>query len=1064
MDSSVYDAMVRMSQDFKMGTPLIDGQGNWGSIDGDSSAAMRYCVTGDTLINTNQGLIRIDDIVKNSKLSSETDIDLDILSLNNKQNKAVKFFNSGKHPTKEVLIDGGYSIKGSYNHPLLTLTTNENGEPIFYWKTIENLSVGDFVVLDRNVKAIQSKNDKISLKEAKLLGSLVSEGYISEKTGRIGFTNSDTEWLNEMELLMNEIFDLNVGKNESSNNCFDLTVHSRKNFSEIVLKYDLKDKSENKIVPKVVLQSSLSIQAEFLKYLFEGDGTVTAKIRERERNGKITNRSDIHIGYTSKSNELLKQIQIMLLQFGIYSSILKDGNIKRLRITGKNNIILFYENIGFAFKRKQDILEKGYNLSLNNNGFIPIGKDSVPFLKEYVSKTNKSLTQSLGFTNKQKFKKNKEQLKKVLSENVYKCIEDFHSLNYLYLPIVDIKENGEETVYSIKVDSKCHSFVGNGIINHNTECKLKPIALELLKELNKDIVEYMPNFDDTEFEPTILPSILPNLFINGTEGIAVGFRTEIPPHNLSELVDVIIAYIKNPKISFEKILEILPAPDYPTGGIIVNKEEMLDLYKTGEGRVSIRAKFETETSSNGKTNLIVTEIPYTQSGSKQGLIDNIANLLKDKKIDSISDIRDESQGEDVRIVLEVKKGFNPEDVKHILYKNTKLQDNQSCNFLVIDKNTPRKINIKEYISLYLDFQEELLLKKYNILLNKALNRQEVLEGLLKAIDYIDAIIELLRGAKNRESVRKCFTTGDTTGIKFKTKKNEKIASSFAFTETQTNAILKMELQRLINLEADKIVEDKTSLAKDILNYQTILSNKKNLSKIIISNLKEMQKKYGVSRKTKVIDSEIKIIETKVVEEDVQILIDRFGYIKSVDLNSIQRSSEDTINQFKYSIVAKNTDKICIFMKSGQLHQIKVSDIAKGKIKDKGTPLDVICKINKEDTIMYIAPLKDIFNSKILFLLESGYLRFVEMKEYITNRQTVTATKIDNEQLLYIRAIANEEQLLIQTNKKVHKIDLVKMPLHKKSVKGKKVINLKKGEVILNASVNEVDLEVAITKE
>lgn len=596
-----------------------------------------------------------------------------------------------------------------------------------------------------------------------------------------------------------------------------------------------------------------------------------------------------------------------------------------------------------------------------------------------------------------------------------------------------------------------------------TECKLQPIALELLKELNKEIVDYIPNFDDTDLEPTILPSILPNLILNGTEGIAVGFKTEIPPHNLNEVVNALIAYIKNPKITINEILDILPAPDYPTGGIIVNKEDMLNLYSTGEGTVSIRAKIETEESSYGKTNLIVTDIPFTQSGRKQYLIEDIANLIKDKKIDSISDIRDESQGEDVRIVIEVKKGFKPEDIKHILYKKTKLQDNQTCNFLVIDKGVPRTIDIKEYFRLYLEFQEEIMTKKYNILLKKALTNKEKLEGLLKAIGLIDVLIEVLRGAKNREAVKSCFKKGDTSNITFKTKKNEKIAKTFDFTELQCNAILEMKLERLINLEEDKLLADKAKLEREITQYINILSNRKNLLKVIIKNLKDIEKTYGVKRKTKLTNSKIKIIEEKIIEEDVQILIDRFGYIKTVDLSSIQKSSEDIISQYKFSLVAKNTEKICIFTKSGMLYQLKTMDIPKVKIKDKGTPLDVILKLDKNDDILLITSSEKILKNKLLFVLSDGFVRLVPSEEFNTNRQCIVATKVDGNELLAIKIISLQENLTIKTNKKSYRIDLIKMPSHKKTVKGKKVISLKKEEEISKIEIKELD-EVAITKE
>lgn len=583
-----------------------------------------------------------------------------------------------------------------------------------------------------------------------------------------------------------------------------------------------------------------------------------------------------------------------------------------------------------------------------------------------------------------------------------------------------------------------------------TECKLEPIAMEILKELNKDIVEFVPNFDDTELEPTVLPTFLPNLFVNGTEGIAVGFKTEIPPHNLKELTEAIIAYIKNPNITFEEILEIMPGPDYPTGGIIINKKEMIKLYSTGNGTVSIRSKIKTEEGTYGKTNLIITEIPYTQSGKKQALIENIANLVRDKKIDGISDIRDESQGEEIRIVIEVKKGFNIEEVKHILFKKTALQDNQSCNFLVIDKNVPVRINIKDYFKLYLEFQEEILYRKYEILLNKSNKRKEVLLGLLDAAQYIDVIIEILKGAQKREHVKDCFKNGDTSNIKFKTKKNENIAKKFRFTEIQTNAILEMKLERLINLELEKITLEKETIDKNIEKYEKIISNKKNLYKEIINNLKEIQKKYSNNRKTLVTDRKTKTIKEKIVKEDLYVVIDRFGYIKTIDIPTYERTSKEDLDKQKHLLKVENIDTLYIFTKLGMLHKLKINDIPKGKFKDKGHPLDVITKYDKSDDILLLTTNT---KSKLLFVMKDSSSKLVDFSEFITNRKTIKIMNLKDNEIMFIKSITNEKEIKIITNKEEYLVKINEIPLLTKDVKPKKILKTKKDEIVTSLKLN-----------
>lgn len=1029
---------------------------------------MRYCLTGDTLVNTNRGLIAIKDIVKQAMSNSETDIDLNVLSIGNKINKASKFFNSGEHEIKEIKTKEGYSIKGSHNHPVLTLTKGLNGEPTLYWKTLENVSVGDYIVLNRDINGLSSNIDLVSEEEAKFLGSIISEGYLNLSNNRLGFTNSNLDWVNQVKKLMEDVLGIKHVCEYPCGNCREVCVHSKEHIQEWIDKYDLVPYSENVVVPSKILQSSLNIQAIFLKYLFEGDGSPT--FAKRKRGSRIT--TEYNITYTSQSLKLLNQIQIMLLQWGIYSKIHADRKCHRLIITGKTNLKNFCENIGFAFETKQAISNEILEYTKNVGVFETYGKDFIPFVKEYIqSKYGERFANRHGIVNSRKFNKNKTTLKEKLSKEDFELINNLHSLNYLYLPVSEINDLEKETVYSIKVDSDCHSFVANGILNHNTEAKLSPIAMEMLKELNKEIVEFMDNFDAKEKEPTILPTILPNLFLNGTDGIAVGMKTEIPSHNLNELCNAIQAYIKKPSITTKELLEYLPAPDFPTGGVIVNKDDMLDLYETGVGKILLRAKIEQEDAGYGKTNLIIKEIPYTQSGRVTKLIESIAQLVKDKKLDEISDIRDESGGMDsdvnaMRIVLEVKKNVDINKLLNKLYKKTKLQDTQGCSFLVIDKGQPRIISLKDYIALYLEFQEEILTKKYEILLKKAINRKEVVAGLLRAIDCIDLIIEILRGSKNQEMVRKCLMYGDTTDINFKTKKNVALASKLDFTELQVNAILDMKLQRLINLEMTKLVAEDDDLSKRIDEYEGILSNKKKLYKVISDNLKYLQKTYSKERKTKITNSTIveDFLEVEVLEEDVQILIDRFGYVKTVDMVSVQRSSEETIKQYKQIITAKNTDKLCLFTNKGNLHQIKLSDIPKGKIKDKGLPLDVLCKFEDDEEIMVTIPYNNLAESKVIFAYNDGLIKKVNGTEFETIRKKTVATKLykDNK-LIGIVPITTQEKLILHSERKDYVVDILAIPEVGKNIKGEKIKLLKKDEVN-SIIVEEVISETAMTKE
>ena len=321
-----------------------------------------------------------------------------------------------------------------------------------------------------------------------------------------------------------------------------------------------------------------------------------------------------------------------------------------------------------------------------------------------------------------------------------------------------------------------------------TECRLSPLGLSMIESISPDVVEFKDNYTSEEREPTILPCLFPNLFLNGTEGIAVGMRSEIPTHNLGELIDAILAYMKKPKITTEELLEIIPGPDYPTGATIINKNELLELYKTGVGKIIIRAKIETEKGENGRTNLVVTEIPYTLSGQKEKLKDNLISLMKDKKLEEVADLRDESDAEGVRIVLEVKKGVDIPNLINKLYKKSRLQDTEACNFLVVNGQSPKQVGLKAYFEEFITFQEDIYTKKYKALLEKALHRQEMNNGLLLAFDMVDVIIETIRNAKNVATAKECLMTGNTKDIAFKTKKSASVANTFKFTEVQAQYI------------------------------------------------------------------------------------------------------------------------------------------------------------------------------------------------------------------------------------------------------------------------------------
>lgn len=619
----------------------------------------------------------------------------------------------------------------------------------------------------------------------------------------------------------------------------------------------------------------------------------------------------------------------------------------------------------------------------------------------------------------------------------------------IYGAIVNMAQDWKNNVCLVDGHGNYGSIDGDGAAAQRyTEARLSKIGQLMLEDINKRIVPYQDNFDATDKEPVYLPAKFPQLFVNGCEGIAVGMKSYIPPHNLGELLDATILLIQKPKSTTSDLMNFVKGPDYPTSGIIINKNELLNLYNTGTGKVTIRGKVITESLTGGRTNLVITEIPYTLSGNKTSLITSIVDLMKDNKLNEVSEVRDEST-EDIRIVLEIKKGQDVDKVLNKLYKKTKLQDNDNCNFLVVDRVVPKVVSLKEYLETFISFQEEITINKYQLLLEKTIDRLEIVEGLLKANDMIDPIIETIRFAKNITISKKCLVTGDTTNIQFRTKKMQQLASKFNFSENQAQVIVDMRLSRLNNLEISSYEKEKNELIKKINSYEKILKSKTLLHKEIIKYLNAIKDEFSTKRKTSItnIDSNIIIEEDRPIEEDIQILIDRFGYLKIVDINSVSRSSDDTLSTFKHIITAKNTDKLAIFTNIGNIYQIKLIDLPRLKMKDKGQPIDILCGFKDKEDILLIMPMNEIIKNKVIFVFNDGYVKNVNGSEYITRQKQTVATKLYNNEIYSILLNTTEQNLIVTTDKKSYNIDLINQEMHKKSVKGNKWIKMKNNETI-----------------
>ncbi|SKB70439.1 DNA gyrase subunit A [Lachnospiraceae bacterium] len=590
-----------------------------------------------------------------------------------------------------------------------------------------------------------------------------------------------------------------------------------------------------------------------------------------------------------------------------------------------------------------------------------------------------------------------------------------------------------------------------------TEARLQKITEDaFLSDLDKDTVDFVPNFDETEKEPSVLPVRIPNFLINGSEGIAVGMATSTPPHNLAEVIEAEKAYMKNRDITTEELMQFMPGPDFPTGGIVVNKDDLPKIYEKGEGKIRIRGRVEVEPLKGGKKNLVITEIPYTMIGAGIGkFMSDVAGLVESKKTTDITDISNQSSKDGIRIVIELKKDADVENIKNLLYTKTKLEDTFGVNMLAVVNRRPETLGLRQILANHVGFLFEVNTRKYTTLLAKEKERSEVQEGLIRACDCIDLIIAILRGSKNRAQAVDCLVKGITDGITFKNEQDIADAAALKFTERQATAILDMRLYKLIGLEIDQLKKEHDETLKKIADYQTLLSDSKAMGKAIMKDLDRYKKEFGRERRTSIENASASSFEEKPVEEmDVWFLMDRFGYAKLIDTNTYERNKETVLSENRFVIPVKNTGKIGLFTTDGTFHVVKCLDLPFGRLRDKGTPIDNISNFDssKENYIL-VDSLDHIIHSKLLFMTKNAMAKMVDGSEFDVLKRTVAATKLaDGDELLLLKHITDEtRQILLQSEHGFFlRFNLDEIPEKKKIAVGVRCMKLEKDDSLEEA--------------
>lgn len=585
-----------------------------------------------------------------------------------------------------------------------------------------------------------------------------------------------------------------------------------------------------------------------------------------------------------------------------------------------------------------------------------------------------------------------------------------------------------------------------------TEAKLEKFTDDCMLADLDTMVPFQPNYDETLREPVVLPARIPYFLLNGSEGIAVGMTTSTPSHNLGEIIDLILAYLRNPAMETADMMQYLKGPDFPTGGIIANKSELVDIYRSGTGRLKLRGKlqFEKKEGRSDRDKLVVTEIPYTMIG--QGIMkfmQDVAQLVEDKILPEIVDISNQSDKNGIRIVLELKAGADIERIQNILYKKTRLEDTFGVNMLAIHEGRPETMTLRGILKAYLKFQYEILTNKYQNLLEKELARKEIQDGLIKAVDLIDAIIALLRNSKSQTDAKQALMNGEIAGIKFRERDREFMSTieTFHFTERQAQAILDMRLSKLIGLELIELKKQHAETLRNIKEYRGILGSRERMNEVLSEDLMMIQAAYAVPRRTVLEDGKEAVFnENEVQEISCYYIQDKFGYCKLMDEATYQRNQEAVESDNRFVLKCKNTDRVLLFTDKGNMHQIKCQDVPLGKFKDKGVPIDNISKYNaNQEEIIYVNVKSALAGKTLIFATRDAMVKLVETSEFETANKLVAATKLsEGDRLIEIREMAYETDIVFETHDGYFlRCSLSDIPLQKKNSKG--VIGIRLGK-------------------
>ena len=997
---AIYDALTRMAQPFSLLHPLIDFHGNYGSPDF-GAAAERYCVIGETRVRTPHGTIRIEDIAE-SEPNSDVEVDEKVLDRRGNAVRITKLLNSGPQPTLRLRTREGYEITGTPNHPVLCIEA-PYGVPMLLWRRLDELSPGSRVAINRTAGTDGPPPADDDRALGVLLGGFVAEGFVSD--ARAGFNNTDKEYFDQVVAA----YDALVGGRryvyqrqlKSGRTIHELDIQRLESLKASPLNELVGLKSAAKCIPNVVWAGSSELKRTFLAALFEGDGSI----------GLTTAKNTLVVIYSTRSERLAQDIQQLLLEFGVASRIRtsKTGEI-RVLIGNRRDVTLFHRRVGFL-GAKQELLT-------NRLAVLPatraMSRDRIPYLAEYLrSEAPAGLERWMDRHNVdcvERWVDDRDLILGKLDEEVGDVALSVVEPGYFYAEVASVEYAGVQNVYSVRVDSDDHAFLTAGFVSHNTECRLAQLTTSMLAGIDEDTVDFDANYDGREREPKVLPARFPNLLVNGSEGIAVGMATRIPPHNLAEVIDATVHLIDNPDSTPDQLMEFVKGPDFPTGGVILGRGGIMDAYRTGRGSVKIRGVAEIQEGKRG-TQIIISEMPYQTS------VGSIANKIKDlvdsRELEGIRDIENLSAGHDTRLVIYLKRDANANVILNKLYKHTPLQTTFPVNMVALVDGVPRTLNLAQALSAYIDHQVEVITRRTQHRLAAAKARAHIVEGLLKALDMIDAIVELIRGSADRGEAR--------TGL---------MSPPFDFSEIQANHILDMTLARLTRLGRDEYEKEMAQLRETIAELESILADEGKLRGVIKTELGEIREKFSQPRRCPIThDPGDMDAEDLIEDRPVVFVMTKAGYVKTVEADAFRTQArggrgvqgakvreEDLVTQ----ITPTSTHAFLLFFSNqGRVFRLKAYEIPVKERTARGTAIVNLLSLRPGEEIAAVIDTRDYPEDRYLFFAtKSGQVKKTSFSEYDKSRREgfIAINLKEGDELVRVIQTAGSDDIFMVTRK------------------------------------------------